>query len=347
MWTYDAENVSTKRGKVMRIVRERYLRDDIACGLAKCSQCESYAGNNGSGITLSRNPKQKQYLIPSMQLVLKQMDVLEHSKCEELSNIIILETVWEHVKAQELSVYNRLRALLKSDRHFVVFANDHHRDTYAAKNHGENSIERNIRASCEAYKWYQAHFKKECGIDAQITYLANDDLDAEEARQYGVQNVITIKSFLKPLETKHPELMDLLAAGVGSEGDKNTGKSNAPDSKAPRTFYKEHMGMSEVLAGIKNKRYFQGVIRCNRDHWLECNVLIHGLGDAKVPVLISGRENINRAMDGDVVAIELLPTSEWKKPSSAFAINDENDEDEISPDTNVDDEARVNEPDEV
>lgn len=32
-------------------------------------------------------------------------------------------------------------------------------------------------------------------------------------------------------------------------------------------------------------------------------------------MLIQGREAINRAVDGDVVAIELLPEAQWSSPS--------------------------------
>ena len=33
------------------------------------------------------------------------------------------------------------------------------------------------------------------------------------------------------------------------------------------------------------------------------------------PILLVGRINMNRAVDGDVVAVELLPESDWKAPT--------------------------------
>lgn len=33
------------------------------------------------------------------------------------------------------------------------------------------------------------------------------------------------------------------------------------------------------------------------------------------PVLLIGRENMNRAVQGDVVAVEVFPESEWKAPA--------------------------------
>jgi exosome complex exonuclease DIS3/RRP44 len=40
------------------------------------------------------------------------------------------------------------------------------------------------------------------------------------------------------------------------------------------------------------------------------------------PVLVAGRHNMNRAMQGDVVAIEMLPRSEWKAPADAVVDQD-------------------------
>ncbi|OQR89330.1 exosome complex exonuclease RRP44 [Achlya hypogyna] len=313
MWTFDAENIATKRGRVKRVVKERYLRDDIACGVDNCGVCQV---QEDAPATSTLSARVTQYLLLSTDVVLTQMDVLEHAAVKELQNIIVLETVAEAVKGKDLGIYRRLRALLKSDRHFVVFANEHHRDTYVAKQANETSIERDVRASCKGYDWYTAHLALN-ESKTQLVYLANDSVDAERAAAHGVQ-AVTLHDFIKPLLKTYPELADLMAQSVHASGE----------AKTRTTLYEEHKPMSEVLAGIKNKRYFQGTIRCNRDHWLECSVLIYGLDDSRVPVLISGHDHINRAMDGDVVAIELLPKHLWKKPSESFNIPSEKADDE-------------------
>lgn len=40
-------------------------------------------------------------------------------------------------------------------------------------------------------------------------------------------------------------------------------------------------------------------------------------------ILIQGLENLNRAIDGDVVAVELLPKEMWTKPSRKIVVEDE------------------------
>ena len=40
-------------------------------------------------------------------------------------------------------------------------------------------------------------------------------------------------------------------------------------------------------------------------------------------VFVQGMINLNRAVDGDIVAIELLPKSEWSCPSSLVLVDGE------------------------
>jgi exosome complex exonuclease DIS3/RRP44 len=340
LWCVDTKNFATKRGRIIRTVRERYLRDDLSCSLPKCTQCmtenDTEASSHVIGMTrsiLSGSPQENRYILPSMQVVLNQMDVLEYStrkkrNTEIFEDIIILETVWEFVKRHNLGTYNRLRALIMNpDRRFVVFANEHHRVSYVQKKRkldtvGLNSIvesdeERNLRAVAVAWKWYADHLKELKRKNVQVIFLANSQSDLDAAKQHGVTNGITLADFLKPYDKDLPELRDLMSTTSMDQKDDES-MDSAKTSKR-MTLFREHLQMSEVLTGIKNKRFFQGVIRCNRDHWLECHVLIHGVDDARVPVLIQGKENINRAIDGDVVAIQLLPKNQWKKPSDSFA----------------------------
>jgi exosome complex exonuclease DIS3/RRP44 len=57
-----------------------------------------------------------------------------------------------------------------------------------------------------------------------------------------------------------------------------------------------------------------------------------GLGDSESEdILIPGRVLRNRAVDGDLVAVQLLPKSEWKSKINRLGMstaNDKDDEDE-------------------
>lgn len=89
----------TRRGKVLKVVREHYLRDDIGCGSASCELCAqlSWASETTESAQLSVGPYRHQYIVLDTNAVLHQMDVLEYD-CPALRDIIILQTVAEEVR---------------------------------------------------------------------------------------------------------------------------------------------------------------------------------------------------------------------------------------------------------
>jgi exoribonuclease R len=70
----------------------------------------------------------------------------------------------------------------------------------------------------------------------------------------------------------------------------------------------QHKVMSEITAGLHNGRFHQGKLRVNRYNPFEAYVGSESVGSE---ILIHGRQDMNRAFDGDVVAVELLPQSSW------------------------------------
>ena len=42
------------------------------------------------------------------------------------------------------------------------------------------------------------------------------------------------------------------------------------------------------------------------------------------PVVLSGRENMNRSVDGDIVAVEVFPEEEWVSPEEEVVEEDGN-----------------------
>jgi exosome complex exonuclease DIS3/RRP44 len=43
----------TRRGKILKVVREHYLRDDLACGIAGCNLCQKNASEDGDESAIS------------------------------------------------------------------------------------------------------------------------------------------------------------------------------------------------------------------------------------------------------------------------------------------------------
>jgi exosome complex exonuclease DIS3/RRP44 len=71
-----------------------------------------------------------------------------------------------------------------------------------------------------------------------------------------------------------------------------------------------------VAEGIKSGRFHQGPMRQNADNWLEAIVQAgESFGE---DILIKGRVNMNRAIDGDIVVVELFKKDQWESSSTVF-----------------------------
>ena len=61
------------------------------------------------------------WLVPDTNVVLHQLDLLERRGCPGLDHIVILETVVEEVRHNNLGAYRRLHKLLAAEGRSVVF----------------------------------------------------------------------------------------------------------------------------------------------------------------------------------------------------------------------------------
>ena len=94
----------TRHGKILKIVRENYLRNDVEHGLNFGGKlCPDVAQETPSNcLNISTNPC---LVVVDTNVVLNQIDVLE-SSC--IKNIILPQTALREVKHRSLSIYNRL-----------------------------------------------------------------------------------------------------------------------------------------------------------------------------------------------------------------------------------------------
>ncbi|KAF6039601.1 hypothetical protein EB796_002097 [Bugula neritina] len=77
--------------------------------------------------------------------------------------------------------------------------------------------------------------------------------------------------------------------------------------------YPSHVSPAELKRGLTSGKFLKGSFRASRDNYLEGEVLADGQDQ---PIFIQGRNHLNRAVNEDLVAVEMLPQSEWSYPSS-------------------------------
>ncbi|KAJ8513325.1 hypothetical protein OPV22_003759 [Ensete ventricosum] len=296
----------TRQGRVVKVVREHYLRDDIYCGAPSCKTCDTSAARLSTSAST--------VLIVDTNVVLNQIVLLENPAIDD---VVVLSVVLEEVRNKNLAVYNRLKALCTNSlRKFFVFSNEHHKDTYVKEMVGESPNDRNDRAIRVAALWYQSHL----GVNTQILLITNDRENKRRAIEEGISSE-TVESYVRSLGK--PDLLDLVvpssSAGVSMEDVEDL----RPSKK--KVIYSEHKPMSEITSGLHHRVYHQGKLRVNRYNPFEAYVGSESIGDE---IVIYGRSNMNRAFDGDIVAVELLPQDQWRDGKSMIIADDEDDEEE-------------------
>ncbi|CAM9805277.1 unnamed protein product [Ectocarpus sp. 6 AP-2014] len=297
----------TRKGKILRVVSDHYLRDDIGCG--------SLAGkpvSNDNLVQLAQESVMKRFLVLDTNVVLNQMDLLENPS-PALSCVVVLQTVMQEARHNNLSLFRRLKQLLKDDsRVFVFFANEHHCETFPEEIKGESPNDRNDRAIRIATSW----FSKQFGDSIAVVLLTNDRANLSLAQDAKI-SAMTIHAYVESVRGQYPDLAELLAPEESSAADdvSELNRGNPPQRRTGGQrvlLFEEHKPMSELTAGIRQGRYFQGALRAERSSSNRCYVVAQGMQDKeRIAVYIRGAQCINRAVDGDIVAFELLPEAEW------------------------------------
>ncbi|GFU03397.1 exosome complex exonuclease RRP44 [Nephila pilipes] len=300
----------TKKGSVVKTVREHYLRDDILCGSAACSACpEASSSLEAYPASVSDLCTNSHYVIPDTNVAIHQIDVLAESA---FKNVIILQTVLEEIRHRHSPAYNRLREVLSnSDRHFYAFTNEHHRHTYTERKPGESANDRNDRAIRNATKWYQEHLKLSEASDLRVVLLTNDKENSKKAAEEGL-TVFTFAEYVKSM-SQFPSLVDKLSSiNMHAKNDGHEFVGNKGNY-----LYPEHWKLSKIHDCLKAGTLSQGKFQASRENYLEGYVFIGGEDESdSKSVFIQGLKNLNRVVHGDIVAVQILPQNQWTCPSS-------------------------------
>ncbi|XP_078045962.1 exosome complex exonuclease RRP44-like protein Dis3 [Augochlora pura] len=289
----------TKSGNVFKTVREHYLRDDIHCGFLACDKClhrnKNIILDDDDSSVKSTKIMQPYYLLLDTNVVLDQIDILEE---DVLCNVIILQTVLEEVKHKSSTAFKKLKAIISETRRkFYVFVNEHHKETYIERRPGESMNDRNDRAIRVATKWYNTHL---AAINCTIkTVLLTDDANNRELAEKEGIPVLSMEDYVLSLENSSLLADKLCKRNYGVENNS-------------KPFFPCHLTPVQLHDGIKSGKFLQGTFTVSRENFLEGYVKTEG---REKSILIQGRSNLNRAVDGDTVAIELLAEEYWSSPS--------------------------------
>ncbi|XP_040270225.1 DIS3-like exonuclease 1 isoform X1 [Bufo bufo] len=311
-------HLKTQRGRTLRAVREHYLREDVSCGSALCRTCAR------DGKLLSEDLTH--YVVPDCQVLQDYQEVLEFT---ELGGIIFMQTACQAVQHRRgRRQYKKLRSMLcDARRDCVFFPNEFQHYAYLPREKGECVEDWQTRCIYNSCVWYYQHCH---GMVPVIMVTEREDVIRRYNNETQGVYVLSFKNYLEtfwPTLTGAQELYESVRQAL-CERDTDSRESNGKE-------YQEHLPLEVLEAGIKSGRYKQGVLSVNKHRsQLEAFVRLQGLTgkdtDLQSDILIHGTKARNRAIHGDLVAVEVLPKCDWKGRIGALC---ENEADERAVDT--------------
>ncbi|CAB4022236.1 exosome complex exonuclease RRP44-like, partial [Paramuricea clavata] len=155
---------------------------------------------------------------------------------------------------------------------------------------------------------------------ARIVLLTNDAANREKALNENLQSC-SVQDYVKSLKD-NGELLDKLAS------DDNNSAGQSTDGKS-KQIYPEHLPLTKLQTGVKSGKYLQGKFFASRDNYLEASISVY---DQNEQIFIQGLVNLNRAVNEDIVCVEVLPEQDWTCPSS-IVIDEEIKEEEAEEST--------------
>lgn len=323
----------TRRGRVQHVVRERYLRDDVGFGtLAGRGDLRDEEALSEVLGDEHRDSKtgMRQLLVLDTNVVLHQMDLLEVEDCAPLQNAVLLETVLSETKKNNLGLYNRLVLLMRDDKRcFVAFANEHHRETFREQDPNETPNDYNDRLIREAAAWFKLQVEGE-GI-ARVVLVTNDRKNRDLAIKAGL-HAVTIHSYVASLKGSHPNLVEMLA-GKDNEDDSadDTDRDGASTVSGrlsgPRDAkFAAHLSEPEINRRLKTGAVLQGTFRASPYARDEATVMTYSADGQAQKIVIKGHAYMNRAVEGDRVAVVRLTSQEAIEAANDDANSDAGDE---------------------
>jgi exosome complex exonuclease DIS3/RRP44 len=151
-----------------------------------------------------------------------------------------------------------------------------------------------------ATRWLQRHM----GARACVVLLTNDAAVAQRAGQVGVA-ALSAEHYVQAFAAQCPSLSRVLAQTV----------AHAADHDRAQWVYEAHLPMPALKTGVARGELHKGVFNVNRDYWTEASVMTGEHGR----VLIPDMKHMNRAVNGDIVVIRVLPKSEWRAAATGLA----------------------------
>jgi len=319
-----------KKGKIIKSVSERYLRDDLGLGCYYVDEGNSNRRAKEATIakprtiedttqllSLLRPGKPNALVICDTNVLLHNLDVLEQSH-KVMPNLVFPQTSLLECRSNRMVAYDRAVELLREvgeshhNRFCIFFPDMHHSQTAHIeenKDDIENINDENDARIRNVANLFGEHLR---GSNFRVILLTDDLASREIAKKNNHSyEALSVRSWAKELDGLHPDLS--LTDLVAQYGSATNGKFEKDGNNL--NVFRPHVGQSDLTLGVKSGRYYRGILRSSTDS-KSAYVTIRR-GEERIAITIEGSSDRNRAIDGDTVAIELHSLEKWISSDSS------------------------------
>ena len=278
-----------RNGDLIKRVHEVYFRNDITCGWEKCEICpktKSYFNFKNS----------KNLFIPDFNILKNYYDILMNSN---ISNWIISQTNAEFLRRNNKHLFKRFRSSVELEkwRSIYVFPNEYFEKTAILDSHKMDFEKHDVLSICKIADYFSGHFLG----DVNIVVLTQDKNMQKILSDKNI-NSVDIKSFVVNYAENKDDLLDFL--GFDTEED----LKSLQQHKNLLFNFSEHLTESELLKSIGSGESLRGKIKFGRFNKNEATIFSRALNK---DIIIRDWVNLNRCIQGDIVAVKLLEKENW------------------------------------
>eukprot|EP00941_MAST-03F_sp_MAST-3F-sp1_P002934 g2934.t1 len=295
------------RGAASLRVCERYHRFDIPCNSSLCSRCLHY------GTPLSAQATH--YFLPTLEVlsdfieVLKAVSVLNSGLDFLLLQSIVNElnrsgTYSQRASLKEFTKNTLLRCAQFCDENCFFQENKVLKEDVS-------ELERTI---CNTMLYYKKHLEGK----VTLVLLSNDAKFIKKIRSFSCGlSVMKLLDFIAAF-TEPKDAVPVMKLLQSIEDAMRLRKSNKGEAAVNNDdSFTEHESIQFSNLQIERKQLVKGKLNISRYHRDEGYIEYrYGKESGSRKIHIIGRKALNRALHGDVVAIRILPQSEWRVPAS-------------------------------
>merc|ERR1719334_2474746 len=249
------------------------------------------------------------------------MEILEFA---EISGVIFPQTVVNSIQQNSMRHYKRICSYIRDTKNSsIFFPNEFFKPTFLHRNNTESITEWQHRMIYQVGVWYYEHL----GGQKPVVFVSEDEDVIKKFSTLRIEVfVLNLKQYL---DTFWAHLTSALE--VYKSIQQSTKNPDEEKSKEYFEYYK-----SDVLeSGIKSGKFISGRINVNK-HFGQTEAFVargsvnesNKTGGSGNDILIAGNADRNRAIDGDIVVVELLPKSEWKAKSTHLVHLEDREKDE-------------------